>query len=85
MGILVLFEQSSGKFCLMFLALNFECFTKYDAFCLHSFDYACLKATQAYCNEEVRNYGKFLFLALLKMAGGGECISPWIRPCQGFP
>ena len=23
------------------MAPNFECFTKYDAFCLHSFNYAC--------------------------------------------
>ena len=24
-------------------APNFECFTKYDAFCSHSFDYACFR------------------------------------------
>ena len=27
----------------IFLALNFECFIKYDAFCKHSFDYAYLR------------------------------------------
>ena len=31
MAILVLFEQFLGKF-VIFLAPNFECFTKYDAF-----------------------------------------------------
>ena len=27
----------------IFLAPNFECFIKYDSFCKHSFDYACLR------------------------------------------
>ena len=27
----------------IFLAPNFECFIKYDAFCKYSFDYACLR------------------------------------------
>ena len=45
----------------IFLAPNFECFTKYDVFCSHSFEYACLRqATQAYCYKEVRSYGKVL-------------------------
>ena len=42
MVILVLFEQFLGNF-VIFLAPNFECFTNNDAFCLHSFDYACLR------------------------------------------
>ena len=41
MAILVLFEQFSRKFCLNFFDLNSKCFTKYDAFCSHTFDYAC--------------------------------------------
>ena len=63
MAILVLFEQFLKKVC-QFLAPNFECFTKYDAFCSHSFDYVTcvLKATKAYCYEEVRNYEKILFI-----------------------
>ena len=44
MVILALFEQFSGKVCsYIFLAPNFECFIKYDAFCKHSFDYACIR------------------------------------------
>ena len=42
MAILVIFEQFLRKVCHIFLAPNFECFFKYDAFCSHSFDYACL-------------------------------------------
>ena len=37
-ALLVLFEKYSGKFCLNFLPLIFECFTKYDAFCSAIFD-----------------------------------------------
>ena len=43
MVILALFEQFSGKVCSYFWPLTFECFIKYDAFCKHSFDYACLR------------------------------------------
>ena len=41
-----------------------------------------LKATQAYCHEEVQNYGKILSKALLKMAGGGmhPAHPLWIHP-----
>ena len=44
--------------------------------CLVSIMRLCvLKATQAYCYEEVRNYEKFYSSkALLKIAGGGGCI-----------
>ena len=43
MAILVLFEQFSRKFCfILFLAPNFEYFTKYDALCLQfRLAYAC--------------------------------------------
>ena len=43
MAILVLFEQFLKKVSHIF-GPNFECFTKYDAFCSHSSDYACLRA-----------------------------------------
>ena len=43
MVILALFEQFSSKVCSYFWPINFECFIKYDAFCNHSFDYACLR------------------------------------------
>ena len=57
----------------MFLAPNFECFTKYDVFCSHSFDYV-LKATQAYVvTKRFEITEKFhSSKALLKMAGGGD-------------
>ena len=46
---LALFGQLLGKFCLYeFFAPKPECFTKYDAFCLYIFDYACL-GLKAYC------------------------------------
>ena len=64
----------------MFLAPYSEWFTKYVAFCSHSFEYACLKATKAYCYEKIRNNGKILSNALLTMAGEGD--TPSIRPCQ---
>ena len=57
----MLFEQFLGKFCLV-LTPNFECFTKADAFCSHSFDYACLRRLRSYWYEGVRNKGKFLFI-----------------------
>ena len=42
MAILMLLEQFLGKFYIF--APNSKCFTKYDAFCLHIFDYAYLSA-----------------------------------------
>ena len=44
----------------------FECFAKYDAFCSHIFDYACLRLI-AIAIKEVRKYASKTFL---KMAGG---------------
>ena len=41
MAILLLIKQFWGKL-VTFLAPNFECFTN-DAFCSHSFDYACVR------------------------------------------
>ena len=43
MVILVLLNKFPANFVFMFLASDFECFSKYDAFCSHSFDYACLE------------------------------------------
>ena len=43
MVILALFEQFSGKVCSYFWPRTLECFIKNDAFCKHSFDYACLR------------------------------------------
>ena len=48
MAILVLFEYILGKFCLIFFYRNSECFKKYDGFCSHFFDYACLRQ-KVYC------------------------------------
>ena len=50
MAISVLFEQFSNRFCYIFFDPNFECFAKYDAFCLHIFDYACLRR-KTYCYQ----------------------------------
>ena len=34
-----------------FFYSNSECFAKYDAFCSHIFDYACLRRNLAYCYQ----------------------------------
>ena len=63
MAISVLFVQFSSKGCSYFWPLplsvspNTMHFVCYAQFCL-----CVLKATKAYCNEEVRNYGKILFI-----------------------
>ena len=59
MVILALLEHLKKQFVIC-LVLNFESFTKCNAFCSQSFDYACFKAILAYCFKEVRNYGKVL-------------------------
>ena len=72
MAILVLFEQFSGKVCSYFWPLIFECFTKYDVFCSHSFDYKCLRRLKHIVMKRFEIMEKFYSLkALLKMAGGG--------------
>ena len=43
MAILVHFEQFSDRLCVKFLTLISGCFAKYDVFCLHIFNYACLR------------------------------------------
>ena len=68
------------------LAPNFECFTKYDAFCLLSFDYACFWRLRHIVMKRFEIVEKFYASkALLKVADGGciPHISPWIRPWSG--
>ena len=56
----------------MFLAPNFECFTKYDAFCSHSFDYACLRRLKHIVTNRFEITENFYpSKALSKMDGGG--------------
>ena len=43
MAILVLFEQFFGKFCLYFWPVILSASPNKDAFCSHSFDYACCR------------------------------------------
>ena len=42
MAILMLFEYFSGKLCKIFDD-DSECFAKYDTFCSHIFNYACIR------------------------------------------
>ena len=53
---------------------NFECITLYDAFCLHIFDYACLRRIAI---EEVRNYGKIVGLYIKNIFENGW----WVDAC----
>ena len=43
MAILVLFQIIFTQISFKFFYPNSECFVKYDAFCSHIFDYACLR------------------------------------------
>ena len=80
MAILVLFEQFSSKLCFCFLAPNFECFTKYDALCSRSFDYARFRRLRHIVMKRFEIMKKiYSSKALLKMAGEGKCI-PHIPP-----
>ena len=80
-AVIVLFEQILFKF----FVPNFECCTKYNAFCSYIFDYDCLLGRKAYC---YRKGSKLWFKKLyasktcLKMAGGGDAspTSPRARP-----
>ena len=62
-----------------------ECFTKYDVFCSHIFDYACLRR-KIIAIKEVRNYEKTVYIKkrCWKWLVGGcivlilfSCIRPW--------
>ena len=61
MAILVLFEQFSGKFCLCFWPLILSALPNTMLFRLRCTVSIMRVATQAYCYEEIRNYGKILF------------------------
>ena len=63
MAILALFAQFSGKVCSYVWLLPLSA----SPIMMHFVGYAqfrlcLLKATKAYCNEEVRNYGKISFI-----------------------
>ena len=70
MAILALFVQFSSKVCSYFWPLplsaspNMMHFVGYAQFRL-----CVLKATKAYCNEEVRNYGKISFIQSIVESG----------------
>ena len=55
MAILVFFLINSKQLLFRFFDPNFECFAKYDAYCSHILDYACLMLM---ATEEVRKYAK---------------------------
>ena len=61
-----------------FFYFGSECFAKYDAFYWHVFDHACLrrwpKANIAF--EEVRNYGKIVYIKNIFENGWWEGICP---------
>ena len=48
MAILVLFEKIFRQILFEYFDLDSECLAKYDAFCSHIFDYACLRR-KAHC------------------------------------
>ena len=55
---------SASKIIFMQILFNFfdansECFAKYDAVCLHIFNYACVRLI---AKEEVRNYEKIVYI-----------------------
>ena len=51
MAISVLFKQFLGKFYLKFLLLMLMCLLKYDAYCLHIFDFACWRGVYCYLKD----------------------------------
>ena len=59
MVILVLFEQFLRKVCQVFGPYSFECFTKYDSFGLHSFDFACLRRLRHIVTKRFKIMEKF--------------------------
>ena len=71
-----IFRQSLFKF----LVPNFECFAKCDAFCRHSFDYACLRRLSLTVMKRFEVMEKFYSSkALFKMHFPHP--PPWIRHC----
>ena len=75
MAILVVFEQFSSKFCLYFWPLILSASpNNYGAFCLHSFDYACLRLLKHIAVKRVEIKDNFCSSkSLLKwLVGGGK-------------
>ena len=61
--ILAIFVQLLGKVCSYFWPLPLSALPNMMHFVGYAqFRLCVLKATKAYCNEEVRNYGKILFI-----------------------
>ena len=52
MAILVLFRIIFTQILFQFFDPNSECFAKYDAFCPHIFDYACLSRKSYCCRKD---------------------------------
>ena len=64
-----------------FFDRNSECFAKYDTFCSHIFNYACLRRKRLIVIEEVRNYRKlYTSKTFLKMAGGSVVLEQVVSP-----
>ena len=84
MVILALFVQFSGKGCSYFWPLplsaspNMMHFVHYTQFPL-----CVLKTTKADCNEEVRKYGKFLFIQSVVENGWWGGMHPPYPPLTG--
>ena len=78
MVILVLFKNFQAK--LVHTLSLFDCFIKYDVFCSHSFDYACLRRLRHIVMKRFEITEKFYSSkALMKMAGGGDTFA-WFAP-----
>ena len=85
MVILVLFEQFSGKFCLGLWPLILSA-SPNMMHGVRTVSVLCvLKATQAYRYEEVRNYGKFLFIQSIVKNGWWEEVLPPHPPPGSAP
>ena len=66
-------------------ALNFECCTKYDAFCSYIFDYACLgRRPKTYCYQKGSKLWKNFIKNMFESGWWGRCIPPRPPPPRGF-
>ena len=79
MAILVLLEEVLRQIVSEVFALNFEVFTKYryDAIFLHVFDFCVpVKSVGMIVVEEVRNYGKIVFIKSIVEKGAPPLDPP---------